>query len=173
MERLNSIVAVLSTFSSIAISLSAIIGLLSLVFKPVRKCVVWIFKKVSGRKTKEEEFLKAIEDLKKSLTEKVDGVETNLLEKIQEVSDRNDENEKDRIRWEILDFANSCANKRKHSREEFEHIIELNEKYKKLLEKTGDSNGVFEISYDYIKDVYTKRLQKNDFLVPTESEEDS
>lgn len=59
-------------------------------------------------------------------------------------------NEKDRIRYEILSFANSCRNGVKHTKDEFEHIVELNTKYKKLLEETDDENGVFEIEYEYI-----------------------
>lgn len=74
------------------------------------------------------------------------------------------ENEKDRIRWEILDFANSCRNGRKHTKDEFQHIVALNDKYKNLLALTGDKNGVFEIEYDYIKKIYAERQEKNDFL---------
>ena len=84
---------------------------------------------------------------------KVDEIENNVME-----------NEKDRIRWEILDFANSCRNGRKHTKDEFEHIITLNKKYRKLLKATGDENGVFEMEYEYIKKLYAKRLEKNDFL---------
>ena len=75
-----------------------------------------------------------------------------------------DENEKDRIRWEVLDFANSCRNGRRHTKDEFQHIITLNTKYKKLLEKTGDQNGVFDAEYEYIRDLYRERQEKNDFL---------
>jgi hypothetical protein len=75
-----------------------------------------------------------------------------------------DDNEKDRIRWEVLDFANSCRNDRRHSKDEFEHIVALNKKYNGLLKKTGDSNGVFEAEYEYIEDLYKERLRKNDFL---------
>lgn len=75
-----------------------------------------------------------------------------------------DDNEKDRIRWEVLDFANSCRNDRRHSKDEFEHIVALNKKYNGLLKKTGDSNGVFEAEYEYINDLYKERLRKNDFL---------
>ena len=75
-----------------------------------------------------------------------------------------DENEKDRIRWEILDFANSCRNGRRHTKDEFQHIITLNDKYKNLLSMTGDKNGVFEMEYEYIKRLYAERQEKNDFL---------
>ena len=75
-----------------------------------------------------------------------------------------DENEKDRIRWEVLDFANSCRNNRKHTKDEYQHIIALNDKYRELLALTGDTNGVFEAEYEYIKKLYAERLEKNDFL---------
>ena len=73
-------------------------------------------------------------------------------------------NEIDRIRYEVLDFANSCRNERRHTRDEFEHIVDLNKKYKKLLELTKTENGVFDAEYDYIKELYAERLRKNDFL---------
>lgn len=75
-----------------------------------------------------------------------------------------DENEKDRIRWEVLDFANACRNGRRHTKDEFQHIITLNGKYKELLKKTDDKNGVFDAEYAYILDLYKERQQKNDFL---------
>lgn len=75
-----------------------------------------------------------------------------------------DENEKDRIRYEILDFANSCHNGRNHTRDEFEHIISLNDKYKTLLERTKDKNGVFEIEYKYINRLYEQKKEDHTFL---------
>ena len=160
MEQVNAIVPVLQTFSAMAVSLTAIIGLLSLVFKPVRQGVVWVYKKVSHNKDRDEKLLKKMNDMEQTFTARVDNLESTLSKKIQDVSDRNDENEKDRIRWEILDFANSCRNGRKHSKEEFNHVIELKVKYEKLLEKTGDENGVFEEDYRYIQSLYVN----GDFL---------
>ncbi len=75
-----------------------------------------------------------------------------------------DANEKDRIRWEVLDFANSCRNGIRHTKDEFQHIIDLNTKYKRLLQKTNDENGVFDAEYEYILDLYAERQRKNDFL---------
>ena len=72
--------------------------------------------------------------------------------------------EKDRIRYEVLSFANSCRNGYRHSRDEFQHIIDLNDKYEKLLEQTGDTNGVFTEEYKYIVDLYHKCQVENDFL---------
>ena len=95
-----------------------------------------------------------------SLSKELDTIKSDLT-KLQEVSD---ENEKDRIRWEVLDFANSCRNGRRHTKDEFQHIIALNDKYKVLLEKTHDKNGVFDEEYCYIKRLYAERQEKNDFL---------
>lgn len=94
------------------------------------------------------------------LSKKVDK----LSATVDDVVKQTEENEKDRIRWEILDFANSCRNGRRHTRDEFQHIVALNDKYKMLLEKTGDRNGVFEAEYAYIQQLYAERLEKNDFL---------
>ena len=97
------------------------------------------------------------------LIEKVNKID-GLIEKVDKIDADVKTNEKDRIRWEVLDFANSCRNGRKHTRDEYQHIIALNDKYRELLALTGDTNGVFEAEYDYIKKLYAERLEKNDFL---------
>ena len=81
-----------------------------------------------------------------------------------DIRDTVDDNEIDRIRWEILDFANSCRNKRRHTREEFLHIINLNEKYHKILDERGMTNGQIDIEYEYIEGLYRKCLEENSFL---------
>lgn len=75
-----------------------------------------------------------------------------------------DENEIDRIRWEVLDFANSCRNGRRHTKEEFDHIIDQNGKYHKLLDRYSLENGVFDAEYAYILRLYKKCQDENDFL---------
>ena len=87
---------------------------------------------------------------------RIDKLEENIGKLEQNV----DTNEMDRIRWEVLDFANSCRNGRRHTKDEFEHIITLVKKYEQLLEKLGKENGVFELEYQYIKELY----QKGDFI---------
>lgn len=42
-----------------------------------------------------------------------------LIKTINDMQHDIEENEKDRIRWEILDFANSCRNNQKHTRDEY------------------------------------------------------
>ena len=75
-----------------------------------------------------------------------------------------DENEMDRIRWDVLDFANNCRNGVRHTKDEFQHIIALNTKYHALLDKYQIENGVFDEEYGYILQLYHKCQVENDFL---------
>ena len=94
-----------------------------------------------------------------NINEKLIKMETNL----NILSTSVDENQKDRIRWEVLDFSNSCKQGKRHSKDQFQHIITLNDKYKKLLKRTEDKNGVFDAEYAYIQRIYKKLQETNDF----------
>ena len=87
-----------------------------------------------------------------------------MIKRIDKLEANVDTNEMDRIRWEVLDFANSCRNGRRHTQDEFEHIVTLVKKYEGLLEKLGKENGVFEMEYKYIVRLYEKCQQENDFI---------
>lgn len=88
----------------------------------------------------------------------------NVYKRLDKVEARQMEDEKDRIRYEVLDFANSCRNKRRHTKDEFQHIFDLNDKYEELLEQTKDKNGVFTAEFEYIKGLYKRCQEQNDFL---------
>lgn len=64
----------------------------------------------------------------------------------------------------ILDFANSCMNDRKHTLEEFNHVIEENKVYSTLVEKHKIENDVYSESYAYILRVYRHCLDEHKFL---------
>ena len=164
MKNVDQLASLLTTFSSMAVSIGTIIALLATIFKPVRKFIVFIFDKLWDRKDKIDELMKKMGEVENTLSQKVDDVKTELTQKIQDVSNRNDEDERDRIRWEVLDFARSCRNGKKHSQDEYRHIIELNTKYHKLLARNNAENGVFDVEYEFIKNHYAECLEKNDFL---------
>lgn len=130
-----------------SITAFALAGIIQItpIFKanPLTALFSWLGKILNG------DVLRQIEELKATITEQRTDI---------------DENEKDRIRFEVLDFANSCRNGRKHTKDEFEHIIVLNEKYKRLLAKTGDTNGVFAAEYEYIFELYRMCQRENKFL---------
>lgn len=128
---------------TIIIIISVFIQITPIKINPWSAFFKWIGKQVTG-----------------NACSKIDG----LIEKVDKIENDVKTNEKDRIRWEILDFANSCRNNRKHTRDEFQHIVALNDKYTNLLKESNDRNGVFEVEYNYIQDQYAEKLAKNDFL---------
>ena len=80
-----------------------------------------------------------------------------------ELSRTVDQNEIDRIRYEIMDFANSCRNHRRHTKDEFHHIVEINIKYHALIKKHDIQNGVLDAEYAYIEKTYQRCLEKGVF----------
>lgn len=134
----------------ICLILSIFIQISPIKISPWSRLFKWIGKLITAESDKKIETLITTTG---KMEKNINALQTNI-----------NENEKDRIRWEILDFANSCRNGRKHTKDEFQHIVALNDKYKSLLALTGDKNGVFEIEYDYIKKIYAERQEKNDFL---------
>lgn len=73
---------------------------------------------------------------------------------LNELRDKQDDNEIDRIRWEILNFARSCRNGEWHATDEFEHMFELNTKYHGLLGRRKLKNGRIDLEYNYIVRTY-------------------
>ena len=100
----------------------------------------------------------------KLLTHDINKKLENVEDSVEEIKSDIDANEKDRIRWEILEFANSCRNGINHSHDEFRHISDLHDKYVKLLKRTDDQNGAFNTEYEWIQTIYKKKLDQNDFL---------
>ena len=68
------------------------------------------------------------------------------------------------IRTHILDFANSCYNKRKHTKREFDNIIDENDLYEELVEKHDVRNSVYKEEFDFILKVYHKCKEEGSFL---------
>ena len=64
----------------------------------------------------------------------------------------------------ILDFANSCRNGRKHSKEEFTYILSENNEYEELIKKYHLINNVYTEDFAYIKEIYRECMRENKFL---------
>lgn len=97
----------------------------------------------------------------KDTKKQLDSISLQLVD----LSNRIDQIEIHDMRSTILDFANSCINERKHTQEEFEHVIDLYTSYEKIIEERGMKNGRIELAYQYISDLYTACLKNNNFLV--------
>lgn len=62
----------------------------------------------------------------------------------------------DAWRTEILDFANSCRNGRRHTAEEWDHIIESLGKYERFCEEYKIDNDRMPVNAKYLRELYTK-----------------
>lgn len=97
------------------------------------------------------------------LTE-VEGIKKTLDEHI-----KADEKEKlENQRRDILEFANSCMNKRKHTQEQFNFVLKKCDEYEKYIEENHIKNGEITSAIEEIHRLYTKCRQENSFLKPGE-----
>lgn len=74
------------------------------------------------------------------------GIE-DLSKKISKVDEKVDENEKDRIRYEILQFSGSLRNGLKRTENDYTHIEELYQKYHEKL----NANSYITSEMEYIR----------------------
>ena len=70
----------------------------------------------------------------------------------------------DTIKAEVFSFYNECKRGLKHSEAEFNHIAQQNKKYLAIIEITKEPNGVYEMEYEYIMEIFKKAMAENDFL---------
>ena len=75
---------------------------------------------------------------------------------LNDLDEKVDENEVDRIRWEILAFAKQCRHHTELSSDDFNHIFDLHQKYEMLLSKLGRTNGQIDIEFQFISNYYLK-----------------
>lgn len=140
----------LNGFVSVGVVLSIFVEVTPIKINPVSTLLKFIGSNINA-------------DLKAEISVLKADVET-TKESVQRIGNKVDNNEIDRIRWEILDFANSCRNGKKHTKEEFDHIISLNQKYHKILDEREEENGQVDMAFDYIGKLYRKCMETNGFL---------
>lgn len=67
-------------------------------------------------------------------------------------------------RWSILDFANSCHNGRKHTKEEWEHVLNQLIFYEEYVDKNEIPNAVIEEETRYLRELYRELMARNEFI---------
>lgn len=134
----------------IVVIVSACIEVTPIKISPITWFVKWVGDRLNG-------------DIKNQLTEVSFKLEQ-VSNQLNEVSDRVDKTEINDMRSTILDFANSCMNERRHTQEEFVHMIDLYSQYEEKIEEKHMTNGQMDLAYDYIKKLYAKCLEENSFL---------
>lgn len=116
--------------------------------------ISWLFKWLGNNINKDiKEELKQTKSL-------IDNMQIQLG-KMQEQQDRLEIND---MRSQILDFSNSAMNGRKHTQEEFDHILTVYGEYEKLIKVRNLTNGKVDLAVAYIRDLYAKCLRENSFL---------
>lgn len=106
---------------------------------------------------------KMMEDVRAEI-KAVEKKQEEMAKKQDELSKQRAVDAMDAVKAEIFRFYNECQKGQRHSEGEFNHIIQQNEKYEKLVEETGDPNGVYEMEYKYIMGIYRKCQREKDFL---------
>lgn len=107
---------------------------------------------------------KSMNELKTGTAENCSKLQTRLDEMEAAQQKSNDMQTVQTIRAHILDFANSCFNKRKHTKREFENVIDENAKYEELVAKYEIKNNVYKEDYDFIMKCYHKCQEEGTFL---------
>lgn len=109
----------------------------------------------------EERTNNSISEMKNGTTHNCEMLKTrlDLMEK------SNDMQTVRQIKGHVLDFANSCLNKRKHTKQDFENIIKENEEYETLVAKYGLKNDVYTEDFNYIMDIYHECKKNRSFLM--------
>lgn len=74
-------------------------------------------------------------------------------------------------RREILDFANSCMNRRRHTKEEFDNFFKNHDDYEKYIKENELENGCVDMAFKYVTKIYLHCMETNDFLVEKNDKE--
>lgn len=63
------------------------------------------------------------------------------------------------MRWEILDFSSSIMAGREFNKEQYDHVLNTHERYEKILEENGMTNGQTTASFEFIKKHYDELME--------------
>jgi len=95
---------------------------------------------------------------------------SHVTARLDEMQKSNDMQTVRQIKAHVLEFANSCLNKVRHTKKDFDNIIAENQEYESLVEKYNLTNDVYTEDYNYIMKVYHKCQEENSFLKEGDSD---
>ena len=144
MELIKDIAAVVGC-------ISAFIALITTIFKPVRKKIVnWI-----KHTSEASETSAAVKEINAKITA-LEGNVGEILERIDKIDDRIKtldkrvfENERDRIKAELSEYASRCARGIKIYPEEMTHINEIYYKYHEILGCNSFGTKMYDVIVKY------------------------
>ena len=125
-------------------------------WKPWSALLTWIGSKMNARTIAKVDALdQKVETLAKEFSKHIADSEFKSLQ----------ENRRD-----ILDFCNSCMNKRRHTKEEYDFVLAQCDVYEQYIESNGIKNGVISAAIREIRRLNDKCIQENSFLKEGEEE---
>lgn len=135
-KHVVEIIVLLSVFLEISkIKINPISGLIKFIFRPIRKELELMRK----------EFKEEMTNMENRLSEQIESIKSDQDKEKQAIDEliySNEMSEISRIRWEIIEFANSINNGQLHVRDEYRHIKDEYKKYEHLIEKYDLENGI-------------------------------
>lgn len=137
-----------------------IIGVLSLIevvpvrINPWTKLFSWVGHSISDA---------VVGDIKDDLAE--------TKQKVSEFKRDFEQTKANDMRWNILNFANSCRRGEKHGKDEWRHVMAQIAEYEEYTEEKGIVNGVIDEDSKFLRELYHSRNFKNDFLYKGEGQE--
>lgn len=169
---MNDITQFFTIVSSWAVAITAIVAALSAIFKPIGKFVG----KVLGIRKGTDEIKKELIEVKNNMSSIKDNIEqikisderrdadlktfkdeiSNLHKEILRVSDENDDNERSRIRRDIMKYGDIARKGESISSRAFESLRLDYEKYHGALH----GNGIVTEEYEFIRDYYNNNYSK-------------
>ena len=142
--------------------------------KDVRKDVADLKKETDDQiKTLKNDLDSFVQNTNDSIAEMKKSTDRNcnlLKKRLDGMEKSNDLQSVRQIRAHVLDFANSCMNKRKHTKMEFENIISENTQYVAYIKKYKLKNDVYKQDYDFIMKCYHKCQEEGSFLKDPDTE---
>ncbi len=145
----------------VALAFIAIVGIVEKISVIINKPVKWLREKNNDHRL----LLRTAEKLDSAIKKHNDDItESSLQDSVIErkleiltsmVLDKQLEDE----RWEIINFAARIADGGNCTKDAYQHVLRTYEKYEKLIEENGMTNGEAEISIDIIKASYREKLK--------------
>lgn len=133
---------VVTTPSFVIFGAITLIEIAPIKINPWKSLLKWIGKAING------DLQTQISDIKTEVSD---------LKKDYELKNADD------MRWEILNFTNTCRRGVDHSKDEWRHVMNQLAKYEDYTERKKITNGVIEEDSKYLRELYHKRNISNDF----------
>lgn len=147
--------------------LGAVIAIFAIIKKPIANLVK---RKRELKDEKDKKLYEVIGIIDQSVKQSLEQNKEQLLlmdeftKKLKDIENKVDANEIDRIRWEILNFANICKRQICCNADEFQHIFTLYDKYERLIEENGLKNGLMEVEIDFLRELYKKACDNGELI---------